>query len=260
MTPAAAPAVTRWTPGRLRRANVVVGLVHLAQAVAVLALANDFAIPVEARYQTGAPGSGEGVDDRLFDVVFAPWIAAFLVLAAIDHLMMAVPRVNAWYDANLRRGVNAARWAEYSVSASLMIVLIALLTGITDAYALIAIAGVNAAMILFGWVGEGVRTHGGPAGRWAPFVFGCIAGAVPWVCITLSVIGAEANGTVPGFVYGVYVSLFLLFNCFAVNYWLCHRGVGRWADARFGEAVYILLSLIAKSALAWQVYAGALAS
>lgn len=256
----ATSASTRWTPRRLRVANLVVGLVHLAQAAAVLALANGFSVPVEARFQTGAPGSGEGVDDRLFDVVFAPWIAAFLVLAAVDHLLMAAPVVADWYEANLRRGINLARWAEYSVSASIMILLIALLTGITDAYALIAIAGANAAMILFGWLGElapGERRRG----SWrAPFLFGCLAGAVPWICITVSIIGAEANGSVPGFVYGIYVSLFVLFNGFAVNYLLQYRGRGRWADYRFGEAVYILLSLTAKSALAWQVYAGALAS
>jgi hypothetical protein len=33
----------------------------------------------------------------------------------------------------------------------------------------------------------------------------------------------------------------------------------RWANPAFAERVYLILSLVAKSALAWQVYAGALA-
>jgi hypothetical protein len=41
--------------------------------------------------------------------------------------------------------------------------------------------------------------------------------------------------------------------------WLQYRGRGRWAEPAFAERVYLTLSLIAKSALAWQVYAGALA-
>jgi hypothetical protein len=46
---------------------------------------------------------------------------------------------------------------------------------------------------------------------------------------------------------------------FAVNMWLQYRRVGRWRDYLFGERVYVLLSLVAKSALAWQVFAGTLA-
>jgi hypothetical protein len=41
---------------------------------------------------------------------------------------------------------------------------------------------------------------------------------------------------------------------------LQYRRKGRWADYLYGEAVYILLSLVAKSLLAWQVFAGTLAS
>ena len=33
---------------------------------------------------------------------------------------------------------------------------------------------------------------------------------------------------------------------------------GKWRDYLFGERIYILLSLLAKSALAWQVFGGAL--
>ncbi|MDA1148297.1 MAG: heliorhodopsin HeR [Chloroflexi bacterium] len=93
-----------------------------------------------------------------------------------------------------------------------------------------------------------------------PFVFGSVAGAVPWVAITIAIVAAanESDG-VPGFVYGIFVSLFLLFNCFAVNQILQYRRRGRFADYLYGEKVYIVLSLIAKSALAWQVFAGTLA-
>jgi hypothetical protein len=47
---------------------------------------------------------------------------------------------------------------------------------------------------------------------------------------------------------------------FALNQWLQYRGVGRWSDYAFGEKGYLVLSLGAKSALAWQIYAGSLAS
>jgi hypothetical protein len=82
---------------------------------------------------------------------------------------------------------------------------------------------------------------------------------VPWICITIAIVVSTTEGDgVPGFVYGIFVSLFLLFNCFAVNQWLQYKKRGRFADYLYGEKVYIVLSLIAKSALAWQVFAGTL--
>jgi hypothetical protein len=52
-----------------------------------------------------------------------------------------------------------------------MIVLIALLTGITDVHALLAIFGVNAAMVLFGWIAERPAVPGsGSTGRPSPSV------------------------------------------------------------------------------------------
>ncbi len=244
---------------RLRRLNVGVGLAHLAQAVVILRLDNDFAIPVVADVQTGPPGSPLTADTTFFDLTFKYGVAAFLLLAAADHLLVAAPRVVGWYEHNLRKGVNIARWLEYAVSASLMVVLIAMLPGITNLYALLALFAVNASMILFGWLMERANPPGRSTTDWLPFTFGCVAGIVPWLAIVIALVvsSTESDG-VPGFVYGIFASLFVFFNGFALNQWLQYRGTGRFADYLFGERVYIWLSLFAKSALAWQVYAGTL--
>lgn len=49
-------------------------------------------------------------------------------------------------------------------------------------------------------------------------------------------------------------------NSFAVNIVLQYRKVGPWREYRFGEAMYLLLSLTARSAVAWQIFAGTLQS
>ena len=242
------------------RLNVIVGLAHLAQAVLIVVLAKAASLPVNVRYMTGPPGAGRyGGPAQLFDLRIDLAVAAFLLLAAADHLIVVSPRLRPWYLANVSRGVNPARWWEYSISASIMVVLIAMLAGVTDAIALIALFGVNTAMILFGLVME--RANAGRASvDWRPFIYGCIAGAVPWVAIGLQLGVSQANSSgVPGFVFAIFLTLFLLFNTFAVNMWLQYRGRGRWAAPAFAERVYLILSLVAKSALAWQVYAGALA-
>lgn len=256
----------------LRTWNVGVGVVHLVQGIAILALSTSFSIAVVATVQTGPPGApgSLSVSRTFFDFGFAIAIALFLFLAAADHLLMAAPRVKDWYERNLLRGINIARWVEYSISASIMILLIGLLNGINNLYAMMAIFGVNASMILFGLVMEKVNM-GRDEVTWWPFTFGCIAGIVPWIAIVFALVTAATDNTmingvpanpdgVPPFVYGIVVSLFLLFNCFALNQWLQYRKRGRFADYLYGEKVYLVLSLVAKSALAWQIYAGTLAA
>lgn len=242
----------------LRRDNAVAGAIHALQAVAVLALATSFSLPVTATYMAGPPGTPPSDPVTLFDLPTGAAVAAFLALSALAHLLVCT----LWwrrYLSDLDRTRNPARWVEYSVSSSLMIVLIAQLVGITDVAALLALFGVNAAMILFGWLQERYEEPGG--GGWLPFVFGCVAGVVPWLAITVYLVapGSASTAEPPGFVYGIFVSLFVFFNVFALNQWLQYRRLGPWRDYLFGERVYILLSLTAKSALAWQVFAGTLA-
>jgi hypothetical protein len=255
-----APAVANTGTTGLRRLNLIVGLAHLVQALAMLALSNDFSLPITASFLAGPPGSAFTEREVLWDVPVGPAVGLFLLLAALDHLLMAAPGIWEWYRANLERQVNYARWWEYSLSASLMIVLIGLITGVSDVGAIVAIFGVNAAMILFGLIME----RSNPVGArpdWTPFLFGCVAGIVPWVIIAIQVVGAErraTDGGVPTFVYGIIVSLFVLFNSFAVNMALQYARVGRWRNYLFGERVYVLLSVTAKTALAWQVFANTL--
>jgi hypothetical protein len=239
--------------------NLRVGFAHAAQAVVLLVLAAAASLPVTASFLTGPPGAGDYGSTTLGSHRIDWLIAAFLLLAAIDHLTVAIGRPRRWYESYVARGINPARWWEYSVSASVMIVVIAMLAGVTELVALIGLFGANAAMILFGLVQERVNLDRDDV-DWRPFAYGCVIGAVPWIAITaqLAIAASEGNG-VPGFVIAIFVTLLVLFNSFAVNMWLQYRRRGRWADPAFAERVYILLSLVAKSALAWQVYAGALA-
>jgi hypothetical protein len=244
----------------LRRYNLVAAGFHALQAVAVLALSNSFTLPVTAAYLQGPPGTPPIQPTTLFDIRVGWGVAAFLALSALAHLVVASPTFFPRYVAGLRRHRNIFRWVEYSISASIMIVLIAQIVGIGDVAALLAIFGCNVSMILFGWLQERYEEPGN--GGWLPFVFGCVAGTVPWVAIAIYLLAPGSPNPVepPGFVYGIFVSLFVLFNIFALNQLLQYRRLGRWSDYLVGERAYITLSLVAKSLLAWQVFAGTLAS
>ena len=247
---------------RLRWFNLVMGGLHAVSGAAMVALGNDFSLDASTLNLNGPPGTplSEGTLDAAFAVPLAPATAAFLFLSALFHFLIASPLAFDAYRRELADGRNRFRWVEYSLSSTLMIVLIALVTGLTDLAALIGIAGANVAMILFGWIMEVVNEPGERV-WWTPFWFGCIAGITPWAALVAYLwvnVGQDGAQGPPGFVYGILVSIFVLFNSFALNQWLQYRQVGRWRDYLFGESVYIVLSLTAKTLLAWQIFANTL--
>lgn len=256
---AAAPGADRAARFRsLRRYNVVAAVAHALQAVAVAALSNDFALPVTATYLAGPPGTPAGEQVEILDLPLGPAVAGFFALSALFHAIVASPWGFPRYTAGLAQGHNYFRWVEYSLSSTLMIVLIAQITGITDVAALLGLAAANASMILFGWLQEKYHTPGD--GGWLPFVFGCVAGVVPWLAILVYVVapGSTSGAEPPGFVYGIIVSIFLFFNVFGLIQWLQYRPVGKFADYLRGERAYITASLVAKTLLAWQIFANTL--
>ena len=254
-TPPARPTA-RTALGGLRRFNAGLGVLHLVQGIAMLALASAFSLPVTGSFLQLDPATEKlvAVPDELFRLEVGPLVAAFLFLSAAAHLSLASPALHGWYERRLERGINPARWIEYSLSSSLMIVVIAMLAGIYDIASLLLIFALNATMILFGWMME-LHNQTTERTNWTAYWFGCIAGAVPWIAIAVYLFGAA---DAPGFVYAIFASLFVFFNVFAVNMALQYRRIGPWREYLFGERVYMLLSLLAKSALAWQVFAGTL--
>ena len=243
---------------RLRVANVAVGLVLAAEALAMLLLGNGLTLPVTASYLPTDPVAVQRAapSEVLFTVSIGAVVAAFLLLAAADHLIVSAPRVRRWYEHNLDARSNYARWIEYSISASVMIVLIAMFVGIRDVAALLAIFAANSAMILFGLLMERQQKPG--SADWGAFWFGSVIGAVPWIAIAVYLFGGPARP--PTFVYAITVIELVLFFSFALNMFVQYRQVGRWRDYVSGEVTYILLSLGAKSVLAWLIFANVLRS
>ena len=245
----------------LRKLNRNAGLLHLASFIAIILLANDAKLPVNATYMTEAPGTGSFSSPvQLFNLNISYMVAAFLFLSAFFHFFITSPKIFPRYTDGLGKHINVYRWVEYSLSSSIMIIVILQLNGVTQISTLIAVFGVNVSMILFGWLQEKYTTPGN--GDMLPFWFGCIAGIVPWVVVLFNLLHPKGpiDASAPAWVIGIVVSLFVLFNCFAIAQWKQYKAKGKWANYLHGERIYIVLSLVAKSLLAWQVFSGALAS
>jgi hypothetical protein len=228
------------------------------QAIAVLVLANDFALPVTSFFWNDAPNNSLDIArlDRVFDISIAWAAAVFLFLSALFHLIVATVGRKT-YENELSKEQNRFRWVEYSVSSTVMILTISIIFGIGDIAGLLGIAGANIAMILFGWLME-VANKPGKEVWWTPFWFGCIVGIIPWIGLLIYLLGPGDD--MPKFVYGIFISIFIFFNLFAVNQYLQYKKVGKWSSYMYGERTYLILSLTAKSALAWQIYGNTLSA
>jgi hypothetical protein len=249
-------SITAERLANLRVWNLGLTVLHGLQAVLVLVLASSFAITLTSTFPEGPPGTRRPLANGFVDVRIGYAIAVFLGLAALDHLITATV-ARSTYENDLQHGINRFRWIEYSFSATLMVLLIASYSGITDITAVIGIAGANVAMILFGWLQERMNPPGRSETTMMPFWFGTIVGLAPWLAILTNVLGSK---TVPGFVYGIVIAQFVFFFSFGLNQWLQYRQIGRWSDYAFGEKTYLVLSLGAKSVLAWQIFGGSLAN
>jgi len=245
--------------GRLRWFNAAMGCLHLGQGVAMLLLSNAYTLPLRQTFLSGNPTAGEisTKTTTLFDIRLGPMVAAFLLISAIAHFLVASPWLYPWYVRNLKRRINYVRWYEYALSSSLMIVVIALLSGVLDLPTLVLLFVLNATMIFFGLMME-LHNQTTERTNWTAFILGSFAGIVPWIVIAWYFGGAAVNTSVPTFVYGILVSLFVFYNVFPVNMFLQYKRIGPWRDYLFGERGYIMLSLTAKSLLAWQVFSGTL--
>lgn len=244
----------------LRKFNVFMGCLHFIQGVVVLLLATDFAIPVTTSFLKFSQSANKLLPqvEELYLLEIAPLIAAFLFISSLAHFVISSPGVFQWYKKNLARGLNYARWIEYAFSSSIMMIVISMLVGIYDIVSLIAIFGLNAGMILFGWVME-LHNQTTKKTDWTSYIFGSILGIIPWIGVAIYLFGAGADGAKPPtFVYYIFLSIFIFFDIFALNMLLQYKKIGPWRDYLFGEKAYIVLSLVAKSALAWQVFAGTL--
>jgi hypothetical protein len=248
---------------RLRIYNLVAGSLHLLQAVGfaivLTMLSTQVLFAVTADYLAGPPGAPIPPERvTVFDINIGIGVVVFLALSAFFHFLISSPWFFGRYKNGLLQNRNYFRWTEYALSSSIMIWLILAINGVTDIAALFAVFTANAAMILFGALQEKYEQPG--SGGMLPFIFGSMVGSVPWIIVLIYFLrpGSASDVAAPGFVVGIVISLFIFFNTFALNQWLQYKQVGKWKSYIQGERTYITLSLVAKTALAWQVFSGAI--
>jgi len=250
----------------LRRFNIAAGMLHLVQGALMLYLGLLLEWERDV-YTIYLDFNIISISPPVFEVLPYPQVAftignlgvilaSFPLLSSLAHFLIAFP-LNDRYNEDLRRGMNPYRWYEYSVSSSIMIVLICFLTGVWELWSLVMIFVLNAMMIGFGYLME-ILNQNTEKTAWSPFILGCVSGVTPWVVLFAYFVSAILSTGLepPNFVYLIIAFYFVMFNSFALNMVLQYRGTGPWRDYLYGERFYVILSFVAKTILSWIVFVG----
>lgn len=276
--------------------NLIMGILHFVQGLFMLFLSKEILttislwlprIDTNQRAATLQP-------QNWYDVNLGYVISSFLFLSAAAHFITILPKVYDWYLVNLKNKINLIRWYEYALSSSVMVYVIAIQCGIRDGLTLLLLVSINACMNLFG---ASMEMHNSSLRQlsalkaekksdvteikmdldddtnfvpnWSHFIYGCFAGILPWFVMGIYFfISLERLGQVEELpqrvkdvlntVRFIFPALFVFFNLFAINMILQYKRVGKWRKYLFGEKAYIILSLVAKSFLAWFIWGGTL--
>lgn len=198
----------------LRRFNLSMSFLHLVQGILMIVLSNDTSYPIFTNFLKFDLDKMALVPDPklAFELRFGPAVAVFLLLSAVAHIFLATVGYKL-YVSNLKKSMNPVRFYEFALSSLVMIVLIGMLVGLYDLGVIILIFGINAMMNLSDIMMEYHNQHTKKT-NWTSFVYGSIAGIIPWIVIVLYFLGSLAGegGKPPAFVYAIIPTLFVFFN------------------------------------------------
>lgn len=243
--------------------NKYLAILHAAQGILILILSSARLFPVVATYlsadtlQTQTQGHPvlSLATHKIFDLNLAYLVAAFFFIAALAHALVAT-KLRSLYEKDLKQGTNKIRCIEFAFSSAFMVVVVGVLAGVQDVATLIALLGFAA---IAGFIGVVLELHRENAKSILGAIVGGVAGLLPWIMVGVYLISDKIYGSMnPAYVYWLFVSVFILFLAIGTNQYLQYRRIGKWADYIYGERIYMILSLVTKAALAWQVFAGIL--
>lgn len=268
-------------PGDLGRWNMAAAFVLLGQAVAFYFLSvcdmfpsrlvcvkdNDNAQNMEWFVYTHFPATLDSEDHARFSKPVSDYLVAynlawyatvFLTLSGIYHLFCMLFRGP--YHYYLERYQNPFRWTEYSLSVSVMRVMIAQLSGVTDLHLLFTIFILTATTMLLLACHESInakaRADHDRSLNWFPFAAAWIPHMASWVVIGSYFFYAVYQNDPPTL---IWVIIFVMFALDTTHFLMFYCQWSNSGPAIFGdyiahEKMLILFSITSKTALTWIYY------
>eukprot|EP00551_Chaetoceros_affinis_P011701 CAMPEP_0203667558 /NCGR_PEP_ID=MMETSP0090-20130426/4381_1 /ASSEMBLY_ACC=CAM_ASM_001088 /TAXON_ID=426623 /ORGANISM="Chaetoceros affinis, Strain CCMP159" /LENGTH=263 /DNA_ID=CAMNT_0050531757 /DNA_START=119 /DNA_END=907 /DNA_ORIENTATION=- len=164
----------------------------------------------------GRPGGPDSKEAFSLNVGYLS--AAFLALSALDHFLVC-SIFKGIYEKGLSNHRNVFRWIEYSFSASIMRILVGILSGVTDMHMMLLQFGLTACTMIFGGLvfeleNKDLRLSGKV--KWYIYWLGFIPHIFSWTIILGYFFYSLSRGDPPAFVYAIIIVIFILDLTFAI--------------------------------------------
>lgn len=236
--------------------NKWLAIIYAIQGIALIVVSGAKSLPVYSTFLTKSTLPDNGMvhaTQRLFDANIVALVVSMLFVAAIAHALLA-GLYRARYEAEIAEGTTRLHWLIFGASSVFLMVIISLLTGISDFAALVMLATLIIGQSIFGYLAAGQKT----AIRQS-YLMAAGVSLIAWLVVLFTAVSAAIYGThVATFMYGVYTTAVVGFAAQAATTYAVLKKKGKWVDAYYAERGYALVALITVSAVAWQVFAGAL--
>lgn len=256
--------------------NSVLCILHLANAMGVIASTYNLDVPnnIQETFMTavkqvnGPPGLNSS------GIVSITWVAAmFFAVTAMVHFIYAL-NPGGIYDNMIQDENNYIRWLEYTVTATLMKVIVCLNAGVNIASEIFLHAMCTAVTMIQGQIVERNIRENRVSDCILPTITGWLLEITSWSIILtkFGLVISQVNGLdipakIPDWVYAVIFCEFGLFMSFAIVQ-VVHIAGNKTAFtkeervARYKkiETAYDILSLVAKTLLGWVVAGGLISS
>lgn len=181
----------------------------------------------------------------------------FTFVTCAFHTMYAIGVGH--YSKNVDAGKNWMRWIEYSITASIMIWIIAVSSGVQDTGLFIFIVSMSVLCMLCGLMSEQVTSRSRKL--WVTFA-GWLFIIVAYSVIIQQFVENVNNSPVdvPGFVYAIVISMCIMYMSFGgIHAYHLYKGDKDVGMNRFIEKAYTVDSMISKTLLVGLLFGGLVA-
>jgi hypothetical protein len=187
-----------------------------------------------------------------------PLVGTISFFSAIHHISVIILIwTNKFYQNWLEKGTGYLRWFEYSITTGIMIVFVGITMGMNNYSSLVFLFGLNASIHLFSLAHEKINSLNRETAYkmdWSFFVLSILSTLILWVVLVLNLVEKillDSSTTI--WVYSIFGTSLIFYILFPINLFMGTLRLGPWKLAGFDENVYVVLSLVSKIIISWQM-------
>jgi hypothetical protein len=246
--------------------NYILTGFYFVQFLLIFIYSHPYSLPISTSYITNDQLLNNGYGNHLisaatshlFDVNIKTVIIIILIFSFLVYAWLAtLNRYN--YEKQLRQHKNIFKWINGGVSYGLIFVSVGLLGGIYDITTLI-ILFIMPIILNYIFLNEEYSSDKRTYKQWPWLLLKFIITIIPiaiisWYLCSAIIYGTQAIGT---YFYFIFATVVLLYLANIINQILQLNQKNKWQKYIYGEQIFIVLELVIKTAIIWQVFAGVL--